>query len=314
VATTVDMLADRVLGRLDIVIVPVSERPQNTAIVSVQSVAASALQRLGVIVPASARPPMPVITPIAYLATRALEMLAVVAPDEDPLPDDLDTATDMIRALNDSLISRGQVAWQGDAIPESASVDYIHLAAIWLAPSFGKTGDVAQRPVIEARIARIALIAGAQAMAEAKVNELNASMIARGNIDWTDIPMAAAEQYIQITALALAPVFGQEADPKLFLMLEERIRQISVIARAPQDARDAVMAVHTELSSSDKVRWSVFDIPPSAEQPYVVKAANRIAMNFGKQVDARAEAQADAVLARIIALPTSGEVMRVVYF
>ena len=48
--------------------------------------------------------------------------------------------------------------------------------------------------------------------------------------------------------------------------------------------------------------------------PYVVKAANRIAMNFGKDVDARAEAQADVLLARIIALPTSGEVTRAEYF
>jgi hypothetical protein len=314
VTTTVAALADRVLGRLDIVIVPVSERPQNTAIVSVQSVAASALQRLGVIVPASGRDVPVTITPLADLGVRALEMLAVVAPDETPLPDDLNTATTVIRALNDSMLARAMITWQADAIPETASEEYAQLGALYLAPSFGKSGDVAGRPVIEARIARIALVAGAQAMAEAKVAELNASMIARGNISWTDIPVAAAEQYIQITALALAPIFGQEADSKLFLMLEERIRQISVIARAPQDAHDAVMAVHTELSSSDKVRWSVFDIPPSAEQPYVVKAANRIAMNFGKQVDPRAEAASDAVLARIIALPSSGEIVRTMYF
>ena len=413
--TTVAALADRVLGRLDIVIVPVSERPANTATVSVASIAASALQRLGVIVPASDRPgnaviasvqdiaaaalqrlgvivpasgryPVTTVTPLADITRRVLEMLGVVASDEVALTDDTNTVTTALRALNDSLLARGLVSWQADAIPEPASEEYTQLGAIYLAPSFGKAADLTQRPVIEARIARIALVTGAQAMAEtkvveitasliahgiidwtaipasaaeeyiqmtaaelapvfgqeppdpalraafetriarialvaraqpmaeAKVAELNASMIARGNVSWTDIPLAAAEQYIQITALALAPLFGQEADVKLFAMLEDRIRQISVIARAPDDAKDAVMAVHTELASSDKVRWSVFDIPPAAEQPYVVKAANRIAMNFGKQVDARAEARADVLLARIIALPTSGEVTRAEYF
>jgi hypothetical protein len=314
VTTTVAALADRVLGRLDIVIVPVSERPANTATVPVASIAASALQRLGVIIPASGRTPVTAITPLADLGSRALEMLGVFDPGEAPSAADLATATTAIQALNDSMLARGMVAWQADAIPEAASEEYTQLGAIYLAPGFGKAADVAQRPIIEARIGRIALVMNAQPMAEAKVAELNASMIARGNVSWTDIPASAAEQYIQITALALAPLFGQEADVKLFAMLEDRIRQISVIARAPDDAKDAVMAVHTELASSDKVRWSVFDIPPSAEMPYIIKAANRIAMNFGKDVDARAEAQADVLLARIIALPTSGEVTRAEYF
>jgi hypothetical protein len=117
-----------------------------------------------------------------------------------------------------------------------------------------------------------------------------------------------------MAANELAPLFGVEADPKLYSVLEARVRQISVVARAPEDARDAVMAVHTELSSSDKIRWSVFDIPQAAEMPYVVKASNRIAPSFEAAVDPRAEAQADAILARLIALPTSGEVTRAEYF
>ena len=382
---TVPTIAAAALQRLG-VIVPASDRPANTATVTVTSIAASALQRLGVIVPAADRTLVTAITALTDLGTRVLETLGVVASDEAPSSDDLNTATTAIQALNDSMLARGLVAWEADAILESASEEYTQLGAIYLAPAFGKAADVSQRPVIEARISRIALVANAQAMAEtkvaeviagmvargildrtdipasaaeeyiqmtagelatvfgqdapdpalrpalearvaritlvanaqglaeAKVAELSASMVARGLVGWTDIPASAAEQYIQITALALAPLFGQEADPKLFEMLEERIRQISVIARAPEDAQDAVMAVHGELASADKVRWSVFDIPPAAENPYVVKATNRLAMSFEAAVDARAEAQADAVLARIIALPTSGEVTRVEYF
>ena len=79
-------------------------------------------------------------------------------------------------------------------------------------------------------------------------------------------------------------------------------------SKQPAAARDAVMAVHTELAAADKVRWSSFDIPPSAEQPYVVKAANRIAMNFGKQVDPRAEVQADSYAGpRHRVAPTNGQ-------
>ena len=454
---TVASIAASALQRLG-VIVPASARPGNTATVDPSDIAASALQRLGVIVPAADRTPVTAITALTDLGTRVLETLGVIASDEAPSSDDLNTATTAIQALNDSMLARGLVAWEADAILESASEEYTQLGAIYLAPAFGKAADVSQRPVIEARISRIALVANAQAMAEtkvaeviagmvargildrtdipasaaeeyiqmtagelatvfgqdapdpalrpalearvgrvtlvanaqaiaeaqvveltasmiargildrtdipasaaeeyvqmtagelapvfgedapdpalrpalearvaritlvanaqglaeAKVAELSASMIARGLVGWTDIPASAAEQYIQITALALAPLFGQEADPKLFEMLEERIRQISVIARAPEDAQDAVMAVHGELASADKVRWSVFDIPPAAENPYVVKATNRLAMSFEAAVDARAEAAADAVLARIIALPTSGEVTRVEYF
>ena len=122
--TTVATLADRVLGRLDIVIVPVSERPANTATVSVTRIAASALQRLGVIVPASDRAAITLTTPLADIGSRALEMLGVFDPGEAPSAADLATATTAIQALNDSMLARGMVAWQADAIPESASEEY----------------------------------------------------------------------------------------------------------------------------------------------------------------------------------------------
>jgi hypothetical protein len=314
VTVSVDTLADRVLRRLGVVTVPAADRPEVTATVTAASIAASALQALGVVVPASERGDVEAITPLEELARRALEMLAVCAPDEPPLPDDLTTATTTIQALNDSMLARGMVPWQANAIPESASEDYTQLGAIYLAPAFGKAGDVTQRPAIEARIARIALVAQAQAMGETKVGDISASLTARGLIDWTEIPASAAEAYIQMTTIALAPAFGQDADPKLYAALEARVERIAIIARAPQDAHDAIMAVHTDLAAAGKIRWSVFDIPPAAEFPYVVIASNRLAPQFGVTPDPPAELLARATLARIIALPTSGEVTRAEYF
>jgi hypothetical protein len=311
---TVDTLADRVLRRLGVVTVPAGDRPPSKATVTPTSIAESALQALGVVVPQSERGDVEAVTPLPELARRALEMLAVFAPDEDPLPDDLTTAETTIQALNDSMLARGMVPWQADAISEAAAQDYAQLGAIYLAPTFGKAGDVTQRPVIEARIARVALVAQAQAMAEAKVADITASMNARGIIDWTEIPASAAEAYIQMVTITLAPVFGQESDPKLYAALESRVERIAIVARAPQDAHDAIMAVHTDLAAADKIRWSVFDIPTAAEFPYVVIAANRLAPQFDVKPDAPAELLGRATLARIIALPTSGEVTRAEYF
>ena len=156
-----------------------------------------------------------------------------------------------------------------------------------------------------------------QALALDKVASVNAALIAQGSVWWSGnvVPRAFVEEYTKLTAAQMASAFGKAVDPASVKLFEARVTNGANVYKAPAAAHEAVMAVHTELAAADKVRWSSFDIPPSAEQPYVVKAANRIAMNFDSgAVDPRAEVQADIVLARVIALPTSGEVTPAVYF
>jgi hypothetical protein len=170
--------------------------------------------------------------------------------------------------------------------------------------------------MLEQRVATVSRVLRAQNLALAKVGEVQASLTAQALVFWDDtgIPTSVAEENTQLTVMALAPTFGEKADLALVGPLEARVKRASMVYRAPTDAQDAVMAVHNDLSARGKVRWSVWDIPPAAEEPYVVKAANLLAPLFAMDADPRAEIAADIALARMIALESSGELVRADYF
>lgn len=203
-----------------------------------------ALRRLGVaIVPVADRPALSVIIPAATIATNALLALSVIASDETPGDQDQAFALSKVTAIHDSLVSQAIVSWPLDMIPQAASEEYMQLTALHLATAFGKQGDPAQQPVLEARI-----------------------------------------------------------------------RKIALIMRAPDLATQAVLAVHNDLASRGKVRWTVFDLPVAAETPYVLLATNLLAPQFGDKANPADDMTAMRALAQIIALPTSGERVVAEYF
>jgi hypothetical protein len=170
--------------------------------------------------------------------------------------------------------------------------------------------------MLEGRIAGVSRVIRAQALAVSKVSQVQASLVSQALVTWDNlgVPTAVAEEYTQLTALALASSFAVKMDPQMQPILETRVRRMAMILGAPDVAADAVMAVHNSLVARGLARWSVFDIHPAAELPYEMLAASRLAPLFDKQADPNDDALASRALAQIIALPSSGEPVRAVHF
>ena len=155
-----------------------------------------------------------------------------------------------------------------------------------------------------------------QALAMAKLSAMHASLAANAGVWWTvdGVPEAVSEEYIKMTAVVLASSFGKQADPKLVSLLETRVRRIALVLSSPSIAVEAVVGVHQDLAMRGKARWTVFDIPPAVEDIYVYQAAYALAPVFGLKPSADDAKQAELMLARYIALPTSGERVMAEYF
>jgi hypothetical protein len=155
-----------------------------------------------------------------------------------------------------------------------------------------------------------------QDWALANVYVSHEALVAQANVRWTidTIPDAVADEYSRLTALRCASSFGKTSDPKMLELLEGRVRSVSMIMQAPGEAATAVMAVHNDLAARGLVRWTSQDIPDAAGTAYMLLAANLLAPSFGAQADADAAAVANASLARMIALDTSGERVAAEYF
>lgn len=155
-----------------------------------------------------------------------------------------------------------------------------------------------------------------QALALAKVTQVQASLTSQANVWWDDtgVPMALAEEYTRLTAMMLASSFGKQVDPQMLAVWEARVRRMALVLSSPDIGTEAVQAVHDLLSATGRVRWTVWDIPTAAEMPYELLAANRLAPLFDKPADAASDAIAARALAQIIALGTSGETVVASYF
>jgi hypothetical protein len=315
-ATTAAVIGERALRHLGVAIVPVASRPALSAVVSVTTIAATALQALGVTVPEAARPATGVDPFPSIIATNALIWLGVIASDETPSATDQALALAKVTAIHDTLIDQGIASWTTSFIPLGVSEEYTMLTALHLAPSFGKVADPSQVPALEARIRHVSLLMQAQTLAEARVAAIHDSLVAQAFVTWanTAIPQAVSDDYVALCVAQMAPVFGGQSDLKAVPMIEARIRHVAMIMAAPDLATQAVLSVHQNLEARGLVRWSIQDLPPAAEDPYMMLAADMIWPDMGvSQVRGDAEA-ARRALAQIIALPTSGERVQAEYF
>jgi len=155
-----------------------------------------------------------------------------------------------------------------------------------------------------------------QALAEVKVRSVHASLIANTGVSWNEaaIPAAVAEEYAKLTAAQAASSFGKAANPEVVALLEARVKRTTQVIYAPEMATNAIMDVHRGLVATGWADWSSQDIPPAADDPYVVMACIALAPQFGVQFDARLGVLAQQQLRRLIALPTSGNTVMAEYF
>ena len=155
-----------------------------------------------------------------------------------------------------------------------------------------------------------------QALAEAKVRLVHASLAANTVVNWDEatIPVSVAEEYAKLAASMMASTFGKAADPQVVALLEARVRRVAATIYAPEMAVNAVMDVHRGLVATGFADWTSADIPDAACDPYVVLACIALAPQFGVQFDARLGVVATQQLRRIVALPTSGIPVMAEYF
>jgi hypothetical protein len=313
---TVAQIAERVLRRLGVVVVPAADRPALNTQVSTATIATNALIELGVIATGAAPLSQAVVVTTDAIATLALVKLGVIASDETPLTADMTLAQAAVAAVHANLVAQGHVDWVATAITNAVSEEYASLTAMHLAPAFGKAADLQTVAVMEGRIATVARMIRAQNLALSKVSQVQAGLISQGLVNYESIsvPVAVSEAYTRLTALMLASSFGKQADPKEVAFYEERVKRAARIARAPEDAEEAVMSVHDSMVARGLARWTVFDIPQAAEMPYELLAANRLARLFEQPADPAAEVIATRQLAQIVQLDSSGERVRVEYF
>ena len=316
VTTDVSTLAERALRRLGISIVPVADRPALNTRVAPGDIANAALIDLGVIATDEVPPSQAAVVPVDTIATLALIKLGVIASDETPIATDLTLARDALTAVHNALVGQGTVDWTTAAITTAVSEEYAGLTAAHLAPSFGKASDPALVPMLEGRIRTVSKVARAYNQALAAVQRVQASLVSQANVGWDNNgkPTAVATEYTTLVGATLASSFGQKTDPAQTEMMEKRVRRMAQILAAPESANEAVMAVHNDFVARGLARWSVFDLPDQVSDAYVMLAANKLAPLFDQKSNPRDDLLANQALLRYAALPTSGEIMRAVYF
>jgi hypothetical protein len=183
---------------------------------TVATLAEQALRRIGVaVVPVADRPGTGTLVGSTDLATRALLALAVMASDETPSASDLALAVSKVQAVHDAMALQGYISWDINHVPQGVSEEYVNLTALHLAQAFGKAGDPAQQPVIEARVRKAAMVLSSVEVATNSVMSVHQDLSMRGKVRWTvfDIPPAVESVYVYLAANDIAPLFGVKPNP-----------------------------------------------------------------------------------------------------
>jgi hypothetical protein len=176
----VDTLAEQVLRRLNVTVVPLDDSPQFNERV-----------------------------PASIIATMALVELGVIASDEPPIASDQSLALDKLLSVHAALDAQRLVWWDSSAIPRAFVEDYVKLTAAQAASSFGKAADPATVALFEGRVRRGAMGISSHDIAVEGVMAVHTELVGKGIARWTsmDIPEMAAPAYEMLAAYNLAPKF-----------------------------------------------------------------------------------------------------------
>jgi hypothetical protein len=154
------------------------------------------------------------------------------------------------------------------------------------------------------------------ALAQAKAAAIHDAMVVQGFVSWQSslVPQSVVEAYTRLTAQVLASSFGKSADPAVTPLLEKRVRETAMMLGSLTLAKASVLAVHQNLTARGIARWSVFDIPDGAAEPYAMLAADDLAPQFERPRVPGDTQMANRTLAQITSLPSGGEPVMAAYF
>ena len=285
---SVTSIAARALQALGVTVTAAS-RPALTTIVTMQSIADAALQAVGVTVPAAQQPPAagtPATT--TDIAGSALIELGVVASDETPSASDLTVALEKAVAVHGSLVGQGIASWTGLTIPVALIEEYTKLTALLLASSFGKTADPSLWAALETRVRKYSQVKQSQgAEILARVASVHDSLVGDGVASWasTAIPQAMFDEYVALTTAQIAPVFGITVDPATLPPIEARVKRFALVLQAQALAEARVNAVHDELVGNAHVSWAASAIPQAVCDDYVALTMIKVAPLFEIKAD-----------------------------
>jgi hypothetical protein len=182
---------------------------------SIGTIAQQVLRRLGVrVVPLDDSPTITEMVPASAIATAALVELGVIASEETPSASDQALMVDKVASVHASLDAQGVVWWSSDAMPRAFAEEYTKLAAAYAASSFGKAVDPAVVALLEGRVRKGAMVLSADDNAQQAVQAVHDDLVMRGIARWTvfDIPQALSDPYTVLASDALAPLFGMDTD------------------------------------------------------------------------------------------------------
>lgn len=226
-------------------------------------------------------------------------------------------AEEAVSAIHDDMNALGLIAWSVMAVPIAHAGDYVEAAAIRLAPAYGgKDAPEAYAATVE-RMRTKARIRGLQQRATDRVAAVGEELNALGMTDWQPdaIPAAVGEAYASMAAMLMQAENGKPLNPAEYAAWQARIRMVAMGGPAGQKlAEQKVRAVHYDWEARGKARWTLFDIPRYAEEPYVLLAAVLLAPECGVKADPAWTMGAEMALVRATALPSTREPVRAVYF
>lgn len=213
-------------------------------------------------------------------------------------------AVGIVAAVHGRLVALGIVDWASSAIPASVAEDYADLIANDYGPAAGVQRDRSGEQVIEQRIRYMAQVSRAQAVAEAKVAAIHEGLVRAGLAAYasTAIPRGLSEDYAQLVAIDLAPMFGGKADLAAVPGIEARIRRTAVILQGQGLAEARVLPVHEALVGQGLASWASSAIPRAVSDEYALLVAVELGPLFEKQVDRGLVAPTEARVGRVAGL------------
>lgn len=328
---SVGTIAQKVLRRLGVRVVPLDDSPTLTEMVPLADIAAGAALEMGLYTAGGAEAtsetvsaltiaksaqeelailnniivntldPGPIV-PAANIINNALIELGVIAPDEIASSYDATQATVALQSVHHSLSVHGIALWGINSIPTAYAEDYTKLTAAMLASSFGKAVDTQAVAFLESRVrtGAIAQTANQTWMME-RVNAVHHSLEAQGLASWgvNAIPLAFRQEYTQLTVAMASATFGKPADPAVVAAAEARIRaafQVTTIDQA--FLLDKAKSVHASLDAQGLVWWSGEAVPRAFAEEYIKLTVAFAAMAQNKPVDSNGIALLEARVRR----------------
>lgn len=226
-------------------------------------------------------------------------------------------AEQKVQAAHDGLNVLGLVSWPVSAVPVAFAENYVAIAAAQLSPTMGKPADKEAAVNAEARIRHAGMVRGATDRATRSVQAVHAELQGMGLVSWdaNSIPASMAKAYVMAATASMGDEDGKPFDAAAYSAQMMRVRMLAMGGPAGQAlAEQKIRAVHYKLDSQGRTRWTLWDLPDFAEEPYVLMAATLLAPEVSMKADPAWDVQAQMDLIRANSIPTNHAPVRAPYF